>query len=173
MDKRRTAGAFERLRVGDDLADTRPHTGIVTHYQIFHVCRRCYFRRRSLQRGAHLREIDDDGVLQDDADKRSAVLIECAFIFAKHAGGKLDSRAAQVFERIFDLTVRTALARNPEQWAASKAGRIYALKTIARIGKEAAKRSKGRTITAAALRSAADAVMFFFRQAKPGCPRIF
>ena len=89
----------------------------------------------------------------------NTVLVECAFIFAKHAGGKLDPRAAEMFERIFDLTVRPALARNPDQWAASKAGRIYALKTIARIGKEAAKRSKGRTITAAAVRSAAEAVI--------------
>ena len=64
--------------VGDDLADARAHAGVVARDQIFHVRRRRHLRRWSLQRGARLREIDDDGILEDDADKRSAVLIEGA-----------------------------------------------------------------------------------------------
>ena len=69
---------FERFGVGDDLTDARPHAAVVARDQIFHIRRRRHFRRRRLQRGASLGDVDHDRIFQDNPDKRSAVLVERA-----------------------------------------------------------------------------------------------
>lgn len=95
----------------------------------------------------------------------NAVLVEAAFTFGKYADGRnLDSSGAEMFNRVFDLTVRTALARDPGQWK-RKSGRTYVLVAIARIAREAAKLAGSRrVITGPILRRAADGFVTAARQ---------
>ena len=71
-------GPFELFRVRENLADTRAHAGVVARDQIFHVGRHRHFRRRSFQRRARLRKIDDGRVLENDPNECPPVLLERA-----------------------------------------------------------------------------------------------
>ncbi|HSM15876.1 MAG TPA: hypothetical protein VK845_02615 [Gemmatimonadales bacterium] len=88
----------------------------------------------------------------------NVILTEAAVMFGKHAGTcDLTPDGAAMFSRVFDLTVRPALAANPEQWESPDAGRSFALGMIAHIGAEAARLAgPGRDITAEILRRAAN-----------------
>lgn len=65
-----------------------------------------------------------------------------------------------MFSRLFDLTIRPALANNPDQWESREAGRTYALEMVARISEEAARLAgdKGQ-ITADMIRDAGNRVI--------------
>jgi hypothetical protein len=91
-----------------------------------------------------------------DAD---SILIECAFIFGKHARKcDLTPDGAHMFSRLFDLTIRPGIAK--DEWESREVGRTYALKMFARCGEDAAKLAgTGRDITGEILRQAANQIV--------------
>lgn len=90
-----------------------------------------------------------------------SILIECAFIFGKHAGTcDLTPEGTRMFSRLFDLTIRPGIANRQDQWESREAGRTYALEMFARFGEDAAKLAgAGHDITDEMLRAAANKII--------------
>jgi hypothetical protein len=93
-----------------------------------------------------------------DAD---SILIECTFIFGKHAGKcALTPGGARMLSRLFDLTIRPGLANTPGQWESREVGRTYVLEMFARLGQDVAGLAgPGRDITEDLLSAAANKII--------------
>ena len=90
-----------------------------------------------------------------------SILIECTFIFGKHAGKcDLTPNGARMLSRLFDLTIRPGIANSPDQWESREVGRTYALEMFARLGEDAARLAgQGGDITDAMLHQAANKII--------------
>ncbi len=89
------------------------------------------------------------------------ILIESGYIFGQHSDGRrLTPDAVRMFGRIFDLTVRPALAVSSRRWRHREIGRRYALNVTKRIAEAAVELAgKKGALTGQILKRAANEVI--------------